>query len=268
MKPLRPIDWNAAHFERSHGYKGQVLFGGESCQIIASYVPPGAEGPPTHVHPSDQIYCILEGNLEIELGSHTVQANAGESVLIPAGLPHHNRNVGDRPETYLEIIAPGIMAGNPLATLFEPDQVDAAVAEAEGRGLAGTVKGPDEHSASQMMDMRWLVNRSTGSEHAGVYRAGMAPGASGPTTHVHEFDQFYFILDGALDVEVGLERHTVEPNTLVVLPAGVPHRQWNGSDEGEQHLAILVPEPEQPSSPDNRWDTVVNFGVADRQLDH
>jgi mannose-6-phosphate isomerase-like protein (cupin superfamily) len=95
----------------------------------------------------------------------------------------------------------------------------------------------------------------------------MAPGGAGPTTHIHDFDQFYFVLSGSLEVEVALQHHRVKPNTLVVLPAGVPHRQWNGSgDEAERHLAMLVPEPEQPSSADNRWDTVVDFTVAAEQL--
>lgn len=267
MRALRPIDWEAAHFNRPGGYTGQVLFGGESCQIIATLVPPGVEGPPTHVHPSDQIYYIIDGELEIELGSQVVHVGAGESVHIPAGLPHHNRNVSDRPETHLEVITPGVVAGKPLAVFLEPDEVEATVAEAEGRGLTPTVKGPDESSTGRMFSMRWLANRASGSEHGGVYRAEMAPGAAGPTTHVHDFDQFYFVLEGSLEVEVGLQRHTVGPNTLVVLPSQVPHRQWNGSDtEPEHHLAILIPEPEQPSSADNRWDTIVDFSVAAEQL--
>ncbi len=267
MQPLRPIDWTAAHFQRPGGYKGQVLFGGESCQIIATLVPPGAEGPPTHIHPSDQIYYIIDGELEIELGSRAVQVSAGQSVFIPAGLPHHNRNVGSAPETHLEIISPGVVAGKPLAVFLEPDEIEAAIASAESAGPAPLVKGPDENSTGRLFTMRWLVNRATGSEHAGVYRAEMAPGAAGPTTHVHEFDQFYFVLDGALEVEVGLQHHVVAPNTLVVLPSQVPHRQWNAStDRTEEHLAILVPEPERPSSADHRWDTVVDFAVAAEQL--
>ena len=267
MRPLRAIDWDSADFERPGGYKGQVLFGGESCQIIATHVPPGVEGPPTHVHPSDQLYYIVDGDLEIELGSVTVSAVAGESVYIPAGLPHHNRNVSDRPETHVEIIAPGVTAGKPLAVFLDPDDIDSAVADAEAGGLAAVHKGGDD-KAGRMFTMSWLQNHDSGSHSAGMYRAEMSPGSAGPTTHVHEFDQFYFVLDGTLDVEVGLQQHRVEPNTLVVLPAGVPHRQWNGADEAEHHLAILVPEPEHPNSADNRWDTVVDFAVAAEQLDH
>lgn len=266
MRPVRPIDWDAAIHTRPGGYKGQVLFGGESCQIIATLVPPGVDGPPTHVHPSDQIYTIIEGRLQIELGSETVEVGAGESALIPAGLPHHNRNVSDRPETHLEIIAPGVVDGRPLAEFLEPDGVAAAVAEAEGRGLTGLTKGPDR-ARQGMFTQAWLIGHDNGSHHAGIYRAEVAPGKDGPPTHVHEFDQFYFVLDGALDVEVGLQRHRVEPNTLVVLPSGVPHSQRNGGTAVERHLAILVPVPELPHSPEHPWDTVVDFGVSATQLE-
>ena len=107
---------------------------------------------------------------------------------------------------------------------------------------------------------------SHGAEHAGIYVADMAPGATGPPTHVHDFDQFYFVLSGQLNVEVGLQKHVVAPNTLVVLPAGVPHCQGNPSEQPERHLAVLMPEPPSPNSAEQPWDTVVDFAVAERQL--
>ena len=73
--------------------------------------------------------------------------------------------------------------------------------------------------------------------HASVYLAEMAPGAQGPPLHTHEFDQFYFVIEGALEVQIGFDTQVVGPNTLVVLPAGVPHKQRNASDDG--HRAAL-----------------------------
>ena len=62
--------------------------------------------------------------------------------------------------------------------------------------------------------------------------------------HTHEFDQFYFVIEGALEVQIGLDMQVVGPNTLVVLPAGVPHKQRNASETDiERHFTILVPEP-------------------------
>ena len=257
MKPLRCIDWEAAEVRRDSGYRGQVLFSGESCHIIATFVPPGAEGPATHVHPSDQLYYIVDGELEIELGDEVEKVAAGQGVLIPAGLPHRNRNVGDRPEVHLEVIAPGVTPTQPLATMV--DHRDAG----DRRYLVASPTPPD---VERPFTLSWLAGRRDGSEHASIYVADMAPGASGPPTHVHDFDQFYFVLSGQLHVEVALQQHVVDPGTLVVLPSGVPHRQWNPGDQPERHLAVLVPEPEWPSSREQPWDTVVDFAVAERQL--
>jgi hypothetical protein len=40
-----------------------------------------------------------------------------------------------------------------------------------------------------------------------------------------------------------LEKYHAEPHTLVILPAGVPHTQWNEGNALEQHFAILTPPP-------------------------
>jgi quercetin dioxygenase-like cupin family protein len=85
--------------------------------------------------------------------------------------------------------------------------------------------------------------------------------------HVHEFDQFYFVLQGTLSVEIGLQRYDVPPGHLVILPAQVPHRQWNDQDQTEQHLTVMVPEPTAPSSEGQRWDTAVELQLAAEQID-
>lgn len=259
MQAVRPIDWDAAQNRRDTGRLGHVLYNGENCYIMASKIPPGVEGAATHIHAQDQVYFILEGELEVELGDETVVARAGDGVFIPAGLPHHNRNVGSTDEVHLEIIAPGLPAGKPIAEFIGEDSPP------EYQDLAPVVKSPSP-PVGNLISMSWLIRRSDGSDHVGMYLADMAPGQDGPRTHVHDFDQFYFVVSGELQVEVGLEQHSVGSNTLVVLPAGVPHRQWNGPDGPECHLAILVPEPDFPSTPQRRWDTVVDFGISASQL--
>lgn len=258
MRAVRPIDWDSAQKRRDTGRLGHVLYSGESCYIMASKVPAGVEGADTHLHVSDQIYYIVEGELEIELGDQTVTASAGQSVFIPAGVAHHNRNVSDSDEVHLEIIAPAVPAGSPLADFVG----DGPVPPHDGaQALVSSPAAP----VGDRISMSWLTRRNDGSEHVGLYIADMEPGKRGPITHIHDFDQFYFVLSGQLQVQVALEEHSVSPNSLVVLPAGVPHRQWNASAEPERHLTILVPEPPHPSS-EQRWDTVVEFSVADTQL--
>ena len=88
-----------------------------------------------------------------------------------------------------------------------------------------------------------------------LYVATVDAGAGGPGLHVHEFDQFYYVLEGTMSIEAGLASFTAGPHTLVVLPAGVPHRQWNAGLERERHLTLIAPEP--PAGVP--WDVGVEF---------
>lgn len=251
MKHIRPIDWGAGIDAGIEGYRGQFLYAGESCYVIATKVPPGVEGPPRHTHASDQIYAVLEGTTTIELGTEERQVSRFGSVFIPAGVPHHNRNDGDVDEVHIEVIAPGGFL-QPIAT--PTDSTDARglrYSTYEHQGVTGTTGG---------MNTAWLANREVGSKHASIYLGEVAPGGEGPSLHVHEFDQFYFVVEGALEVQIGFDTHLVGPNTLAILPAGVPHKQRNASStEVERHLAILVPEPPLPHSNDHPWDVAVEL---------
>ena len=105
-----------------------------------------------------------------------------------------------------------------------------------------------------------LADRSTGLNtlSLGVFR--VPAGAQGPVLHMHRFDQIYYMISGTMQLELGFERYTVGPHTLVTIPAGMPHRNWNASaTEPEYHLNLRVPEP---ASGDSAWDVPVTLGEA------
>jgi quercetin dioxygenase-like cupin family protein len=74
-----------------------------------------------------------------------------------------------------------------------------------------------------------------------------ADGGSREGLHYHDVDQAFFLLSGTMMVEIGGETHTAEPGTLIVFPAGVPHRNWNVGSE-TVHLVMMAPAPE-PNKP-------------------
>ena len=57
------------------------------------------------------------------------------------------------------------------------------------------------------------------------------------------FRSHFVVLRGDLQVDVALDHVVAGPHDVVVLPAGVPHTQWNAGDGTEIHLAVLVPPP-------------------------
>ena len=92
----------------------------------------------------------------------------------------------------------------------------------------------------------WMAGPQTGLDSAGVLLSRCPPGHHGPKTHVHPVDQFYFVLKGTTNVQIGTDVFEVGPNTLVHFPAGVPHCNWNSSDDHEMHLELFVPAPPPP----------------------
>ncbi|MBY0612043.1 MAG: cupin domain-containing protein [Beijerinckiaceae bacterium] len=68
--------------------------------------PPGTFVPP-HVHPTqDEYVYMLEGRLDVMLDGAEMQANAGDTVRLPLGLPHGLFNNGDRTVKCLFWVSP------------------------------------------------------------------------------------------------------------------------------------------------------------------
>ena len=51
-------------------------------------------GPVLHVHPYDEVFVIQQGRARFFVGDETIDAEAGETVLGPAGVPHRFVNLG------------------------------------------------------------------------------------------------------------------------------------------------------------------------------
>jgi mannose-6-phosphate isomerase-like protein (cupin superfamily) len=67
------------------------------------------------------------------------------------------------------------------------------------------------------------------------------PGGTGPALHTHSTDQLYFTLRGHMTIQIGTDIFKLEPNTLVLIPAGTPHRNWNTTTEEEVHIEVIAP---------------------------
>ncbi|MCC6179304.1 MAG: cupin domain-containing protein [Chloroflexi bacterium] len=71
-----------------------------------------------------------------------------------------------------------------------------------------------------------------------------AGGGSPAGMHVHDVDQIFYVLSGTMSIEIEGKQYECEPGTLIVFPAGVPHRNWNGGAEPTVHLAFNTPMPD------------------------
>lgn len=254
IRPFEGADFADTAFK---GYRNIFAAYLESVTVVGARVAVGGCGPDLHYHESDQFYFILQGETNVQLGTDRHVAPAGSLVFVPAGVAHRNWNDGDVEEMHFEMIVPTIRPGRPLLIFVDTP------ADAPGSDVAPYVQALDGSAFAESkrfagFGLQCLADASSGVTSCIVNAAQVAPGKAGPGTHIHDFDQLYFVLSGELHVEVALQHHVATKHTLVVLPAGVPHRQWNEGPDPERHLAVLVPAP----SPERPWDSAVSFAAT------
>jgi quercetin dioxygenase-like cupin family protein len=73
--------------------------------LIDMHVPPGG-GPPPHRHDFEEMFTILDGEIELTFRGVSAVARAGETINVPANAPHVFRNVSDRPARLLCLCSP------------------------------------------------------------------------------------------------------------------------------------------------------------------
>ena len=110
-------------------------------------------------------------------------------------------------------------------------------------GAALAAARPDERFS------QWLLDHDSGGKHCSINWIRTPPGGGSPAgNHTHVVDQIFYILSGTMSVEIEGKQYDVPPGSLVIFPAGVPHRNWNGGSEPTVHLAVNAPLPD-PKEP-------------------
>jgi mannose-6-phosphate isomerase-like protein (cupin superfamily) len=103
--------------------------------------------------------------------------------------------------------------------------------------------GPDERVS------QWLLDHTSGGQHCSINWIKTPAGGGSPAgMHTHVVDQIFYILAGTMSLEIEGNEYAAGPGSLVVFPAGVPHRNWNGGTEPTIHLAFNTPLPD-PKEP-------------------
>ncbi|MEP7024765.1 MAG: cupin domain-containing protein [Actinomycetota bacterium] len=73
--------------------------------LIDMHVPPGG-GPPPHRHDFEEMFTVLDGEVELTFRGERSVARAGETVNVPANAPHAFTNASGQPARLLCICAP------------------------------------------------------------------------------------------------------------------------------------------------------------------
>jgi quercetin dioxygenase-like cupin family protein len=121
-------DLNLPHF----GLVGDtytILLTGEDTAgrycLIDMLVPPGG-GPPPHRHDFEEMFSVIEGEIEVTFRGAKSLLRVGETANIPANAPHEFHNVSQRPARLLCICSPAgqegffMAVGAPVASRTTP----------------------------------------------------------------------------------------------------------------------------------------------------
>ena len=94
-----------------------------------------------------------------------------------------------------------------------------------------------------------LFDHTSGAKTCSIFCIKTPAGGGSPAgMHVHAVDQIFYILSGTMSIEIESKQYNCSPGSLIIFPAGVPHRNWNGGSEPTVHLAFNTPLPD-PDAP-------------------
>ncbi len=65
-----------------------------SYNISEWWLEPNTKGPPTHSHPEDDVFYVIEGTMHFMMDTDWIEAPMGSFVLIPGDVPHTFENRG------------------------------------------------------------------------------------------------------------------------------------------------------------------------------
>jgi quercetin dioxygenase-like cupin family protein len=103
-----PDDAGSRHVSVAGGTYTILVTGeqtGGRYSLIDMLVPPGG-GPPPHRHDFEEMFTILDGEIELTFRGEGYLAGAGSTVNIPANAPHAFKNKSDKPARLLCMCTP------------------------------------------------------------------------------------------------------------------------------------------------------------------
>jgi quercetin dioxygenase-like cupin family protein len=110
---------------------------GGASALMEFHVQPGYPVPPPHVHThEDEISYVLDGEIEVTVGSESRIVRTGEAIFKPRGVAHAFALAGDAPARFLEVIAPAGFEGYFRAVAAMVRETGELDREAAGRLMA------------------------------------------------------------------------------------------------------------------------------------
>jgi quercetin dioxygenase-like cupin family protein len=109
---------------------------------------------------------------------------------------------------------------------------------------ARIVLSPDEGETVWLrkLGIRFMIGGEETRGSFALVEHPIGPRALAAPMHTHEReDEYTYVLEGEIGVQVGEDVLVARPGDLVFKPRGVPHAFWNAADEPARALEIISP---------------------------
>jgi quercetin dioxygenase-like cupin family protein len=110
---------------------------------------------------------------------------------------------------------------------------------------SGVMLGPEEGESVQVgpaFGVRFMIDGAQSQGTFALVEHPIGPKHLAAPRHTHSReDEYTYVLEGELGVEVGDETVTASAGDLVRKPRGIPHAVWNASDAPARMLEIIAP---------------------------
>jgi mannose-6-phosphate isomerase-like protein (cupin superfamily) len=81
---------------------------GDAYSVSEWWLEPKSDGPGAHLHEAnDEIFRIIEGTMSVLVGDRWIDALAGSTIIVPAGVTHDFANRTDAPAALFNVFIPG-----------------------------------------------------------------------------------------------------------------------------------------------------------------
>ena len=116
--------------------------------------------------------------------------------------------------------------------------------EGIGNPRARIVLSPDEGERVELggLGVRFMIEGAETGGNFALVEHPIGPRVLAAPLHTHEReDEYTYVLEGEVGVQVGDEVLIAGPGELILKPRGVPHAFWNAGDAPARALEIISP---------------------------
>jgi quercetin dioxygenase-like cupin family protein len=220
---------------------------------------------PAHVHSFEQSMYMIEGSAIVDTGEGSFLLSAGDYGLVPVGVPHSWRNVGDTVARWADMQAPLPRSAHGddtfvVAPVRQDDPIRPDIRDP--RTLAFGHIAPenmDPGKQSQQMlavsasmrtallvysgiTVKMMVDSDLGARLSTMFMVQYEPaGVAGP--HDHPLEETYLILEGATDATFDGHKYRLEVGDAAWAGVGCVHSFANAGDGPVRWLETQAPQP-------------------------